>query len=135
MTDLTGRCACGAVTWESDGPVLWAGHCHCQSCREACSAPFTSFFGVPRAGVRWTGALAERFTSDGKVRRQFCPKCGAQMTYQYEGWPDETHLYAASLDDPTDFTPQAHYHYSEKLPWVTIDDDLPKHPHSAEDTP
>ena len=133
-TPLSGRCLCGAVRWRSSGPVLWAGHCHCSSCRRACSAPFTSFFGVPRDGVEWSGALTDHHSSDGRVRRQFCAVCGSPMTYQFSGWPDETHLYAASLDDPTQFTPQAHYHYAEKLPWITVTDDLPKYPGSADST-
>ena len=134
MNKMTGRCLCGAVTWASDGPVLWAGHCHCDSCRRATSSPFTSFFGVPRDGVTWAGEMAERVTSGGRVRRRFCAKCGSQMTYQYTGWPTETHLYAATLDNPGDFEPKAHFHYAEKLPWVAVEDDLPKYPGSADKT-
>ncbi len=127
MADLSGRCACGAITWKTAGPVLWAGHCHCDSCRRTTSAPFTSFFGVPRKSVFWSGVLADHLSSDGRVRRQFCASCGTPMTYQSEVWPEEVHLYAASLDDPALFEPQAHFHYAEKLPWVTITDDLPKY--------
>ncbi|QGX98812.1 GFA family protein [Roseovarius faecimaris] len=134
MADITGRCFCGAVRYATPGPVLWAGHCHCDSCRRATSAPFTSFFGVPRASVRWEGELKTNATSNGRVKRLFCGACGTQMTYQYEGWPDETHLYAATLDNPQSFAPKAHFHYAEKLPWVRITDDLPKYPGSADTT-
>ncbi len=129
---LTGCCACGAVRWVSNGPVLWAGHCHCESCRRATASPMTSFFGVPRTSVIWTGKLSRVLTSHGRVQRQFCPSCGTQMTYQFDGWPDETHLYAATLDEPGRFVPQAHYHYAERLPWLFISDDLPKYSASAE---
>ncbi|WP_165352763.1 GFA family protein [Loktanella sp. IMCC34160] len=132
MARLTGRCLCGAVRWETDGPVLWAGHCHCDSCRRATSAPFTTFFGVPRDGVVWTGQLADHVTSGGSVRRQFCPDCGSQLTYQSTRWPEETHLYAASLDDPSQITPAAHFHFEEKLPWLAITDDLPKYAATAD---
>jgi hypothetical protein len=54
------------------------------------------------------------------------------MTYQFDGWPEETHIYAATLEDPAQFEPQAHFHYAEKLPWITITDNLPKHAGSAE---
>ncbi len=131
---MRGRCLCGAVTWVSGGPVLWAGHCHCDSCRRATGAPFTSFFGVPRAGVTWTGEMSKRLTSNGRVRRLFCKACGTQMAYQSDGWPDETHLYAASLEDPAQFKPEAHYHYAEKLPWVELRDELPRYPGSADAT-
>ncbi|SFM52980.1 Uncharacterized conserved protein [Shimia aestuarii] len=129
---MRGQCFCGQVRWETDAPVLWAGHCHCDSCRRATSAPFTSFFGVARDSVRWSGTLADYVTSGGKVRRQFCPACGTQLTYQSEAWPEETHLYAATLDDPAQFSPQAHYHWAERLPWLAIADDLPKFAASAD---
>ncbi len=132
MNKLSGRCACGAVRWETEGSVLWAGHCHCESCRRACAAHFTSFFGVERSGVSWSGDLAEVWSSAGKVRRQFCPACGTQMTYQSTLWPTETHLYAATLDDPAQFHPRAHFHFAERLPWVQIADDLPKYAASAD---
>ena len=133
MTKRTGRCACGAVTWQTSASVLWAGHCHCDSCRRASAAPVTSFFGVPRDSVTWTGDLGAIETSGGRVRRLFCASCGCQMTYQSEVWPDETHLYAATMDDPMQFQPQAHFHYDERQPWLTITDELPKYAASADD--
>lgn len=56
------------------------------------------------------------------------------MTYQFEGWPDETHLYAASLEDPSQFEPQAHFHYAERVHWISLTDELPKYPGSADTT-
>lgn len=132
MAGLTGRCLCGAVRWASPGPVPWAGHCHCESCRRVPSSPFTSVFGVPRDSVSWKGALTTHPTSQGRVLRRFCRTCGSQMTCQVEGWPDEIHLHAATLDDPARFVPRAHYHRAERLPWLTIADDLPRYPGSAE---
>ena len=75
-----------------------------------------------------------QLTSNGTVQRRFCAACGTQMNYQFDGWPDETHLYAATLDDPAQFQPTAHFHYAEKLPWLHITDDLPKYPGSANTT-
>lgn len=133
MSDRTGRCFCGAVTWATAGPVLWAGHCHCVSCRRATASPMTSFFGVPRDSVTWSGEVQAITTSGGTVARLFCPACGTQMSYQSDAWPDESHLYAATMDDPDQFEPQAHFHYGERLPWLQIEDDLPKYAASADD--
>ena len=129
---LSGRCLCGKVTWNAAGPVLWAGHCHCESCRRATSSPVTSFFGVPRGGVVWSGARNTVATSNGKVERTHCASCGSQMSYQFEGWPDETHLYAATLDDLAKFEPEAHYHFAEKVAWLEVTDNLPKYAGSAD---
>lgn len=91
----------------------------------------TSFFGVPRDGVTWQGEIGRVTTSPG-VERGYCPACGAQMFYRSDAWPDETHLYAAALDDPALFKPEAHYHYAERVPWLRVEDDLPKHTASAD---
>lgn len=131
MTRLTGRCQCGAIAWSTDGPVLWAGHCHCDSCRRASSAAFTSFFGVPRAGVAWRGAPAVN-RSSAAVERGFCAACGTQLFYRSTRWPTETHLFAATLDDPVQFQPKAHFHWAERVSWVQVADSLPKFAGSAE---
>ena len=127
----TGRCLCGKITWETSADTLWSGHCHCDSCRRASAAPFTSFFGVPRDSVIWT-RMPAHYTSSPGVRRGYCPDCGSQLFYQNEIWPNETHLYAATLDDPTVFVAGAHYHWLEKLPWINISDDLPKYANTSD---
>ncbi len=91
----------------------------------------TSFFGVPRASVAWTGDVAIFVSSPGN-ERGYCGTCGSQMVFRSDRWPDETHLYALSLDDLAQFKPEAHYHYAERVPWLVIDDDLPKHGGSAD---
>ncbi len=73
-------------------------------------------------------------TSSAGVSRGFCGACGTQVLYQNEIWPTETHLYAATLDDPTLFEPAAHFHFAERVPWLRVVDDLPKYPGSADQT-
>lgn len=87
---------------------------------------------MARDQVTWEGSMKNAVTSGGKVVRKFCATCGTHMTIQCERWPTETHLYAASLDDPSQFQPQAHFHFAEKLDWVELDDDLPRYAGSAE---
>jgi|AntRauTorcE11898_2_1112593.scaffolds.fasta_scaffold03661_5 hypothetical protein len=49
------------------------------------------------------------------------------MSFESEVFPDETHLYANTLDDPAVYEPMAHIFWSERVPWVRVNDDLPKH--------
>ena len=135
MTDMapetperrTGHCLCGAITYEYDEPVNWCGHCHCESCRRACSAPMTTFFGVENGRWRWTGAGPTVFASSKGVERMFCATCGSQMAYRTDHFPNETHFYAATLEAPEDFAPEKHFFHGEKLPWLHLADDLKKH--------
>lgn len=124
----TGRCLCGAVTYEYSGPENWRGHCHCESCRRQTSSPFTTWFGVPKSALRFTGATPSVYHSSPGARRHFCATCGTPMAYEHDRYPREIHLYAASLDDPAAFAPQFHVYVAEKLPWIEIADDLPRYP-------
>ena len=49
------------------------------------------------------------------------------MSYEYSAKPDEIHLYAVSLDDSASFAPERHDFWNERVPWLTVSDDLQKH--------
>lgn len=121
-----GRCFCGAVRFEWRARPLWAGHCHCESCRRNCAAPFTSFFGVADDAWSWTGEAPRLFESSPGVRRWFCGRCGAPMAFAADRFPGETHFYAASMERPEDYRPTFHVHADERLSWVRLADDLPR---------
>lgn len=123
----TGGCLCGAVRFEYDGDLLFAGHCHCQSCRRQTASAFTTFLGVPNGAWAWTGEAPAVYESSPGQKRYFCRTCGAPAAYTSSRWSDEIHFYAALLDEPQDFKPNEHYHWEERLLWAEPSDDLPKH--------
>jgi hypothetical protein len=127
----TGRCLCRATTFAFDGKPAWAGHCHCESCRRNCSAAIVSFLGVARSAFRWTGQETGRYASSPGVIRHFCRSCGSPMAYDAAGDRANIHLYAASLDDPSDYHPTFHVFHAEALPWLHLGDELKKFPGSG----
>ena len=128
MPSNSGRCLCGAVRYRFDpAAVLWRGHCHCESCRRACSAPIVSWFSVRLADWRWEGKPPGKHRSSDRAERYFCIDCGSQMGYRSDRLPDEIHGLAASLDSPEDFAPEAHYFHGETLPWIHVADGLPRY--------
>ncbi|MDA0341524.1 MAG: GFA family protein [Proteobacteria bacterium] len=127
MAKTTGRCLCGAVTYAFEGPLNWAGHCHCESCRRQTASPMTSYLGVPNDAFNWTGVEPALFQSSPGVRRRFCPTCGTPMSYEADKFGDEIHLYAATLDDPEAYSPAFHVFTSEQLSWLHLADGLPRH--------
>jgi len=46
------------------------------------------------------------------------------MAFQANRFPDEIHLYAATLDDPESFRAKFHVHHGDRLRWLKIDDGL-----------
>ena len=49
------------------------------------------------------------------------------MRFEADHYAGGMHLYAASLEDPTAFAPTFHVNYQSKLPWLDMNDDLPKY--------
>ena len=131
MGGTRGHCLCGAVSYEYSGPENWRAYCHCESCRRNTSSPVTAFFGVPRSAFRFTGKAPAVYRSSPGVRRLFCADCGTPMAYDSDRYPDEIHLYAASLEDPENYRPEGHVHCAERLSWFDVKDDLPRHPGSG----
>ena len=122
-----GRCLCGAVRFVARGAPNWVAHCHCESCRRATSAGFTTYAGYPSAAVTWTGAPASAYASSAGVSRRFCGRCGSPLSFEGVRWPGETHLFVASFEDPAALTPTVHVHAEEQLAWVQLADGLPRY--------
>jgi hypothetical protein len=131
MSIRKGRCLCGAVSFQYEGPENWIGHCHCESCRRNTSSPFTTFIGVPRDAYRFTGIQPAIYNSSPGVRRLFCPECGSPVAFDADSYPDEIHFYLAALEDASGLSVQSHWFVGEKVPWVTLGDDLPKYLHGG----
>ena len=125
MTKTTGHCLCGQLSFQTNATPLWTSHCHCDSCRRACAAPITSFIGFDFKVVEWSGARQFYISPQGR-KRGFCPNCGTQMCFESPRWPNEIHLYAATLDAPENYVAQMHSHWGEKLSWCAWEDNLDK---------
>jgi hypothetical protein len=127
---LTGGCECGAIRYECSAEPIMAGHCHCRSCQNASGTGHASHLMVPRAAMTITGDLRlyERAADSGnRVRRGFCPNCGASVYGESSGWPDVLTLLAGSLDDPELFRPGMIV-YAEAAPcWDGMDPALPSY--------
>ena len=133
MTQTKGRCLCGAVTFEFEGPVNWSSYCHCESCRRNTSSPITAFFSVPRSAYRFTSETPKVYESSPGVFRLFCGNCGSPVAYDApKYYPDEIHFYNAALEDPAAIAPTEHVFHREKLPWFGMDDGLPVREGSAD---
>ncbi len=124
---FTGGCLCGAVRYEVTGAPDWIAYCHCQSCRRQTGAAVAPFVGVKRDQIAYTGEAPSSYASSPGVTRSFCPHCGTPIAYETERRPDDVDLHLGTLDEPARFAPQFHVFTAEQLPWLHIDDELPRH--------
>jgi hypothetical protein len=123
-----GACLCGAVRFSAALPSKWVAHCHCTYCRRAHGAAFVTWAGFPTAQVT-VDADAQAptwYASSPGARRGFCGRCGSPMFFESERWPGETHVARALFIDELDRAPSAHVFYETHVPWLVLDDALPK---------
>lgn len=123
---IEGSCLCGAVRYEAGPAVGPMGHCHCETCRKAHGAAFSTTVRVAREGFRWIageGELGSFESSPGK-RRRFCRRCGSHLVAGWEG-EDELILRAGCIDGDPGLRPVAHVWTAHKAPWYDIDASLP----------
>jgi hypothetical protein len=123
---VEGHCLCRAVIFEYGAEPNWTLHCHCESCRRATSSPMTTWISVPRSAFRFKQGMQRTFSSSPGVTRSFCGTCGSPLTYENRKIPDEVHLHAAALADPSQVRPTRHVFADEQLPWLEIADQLPR---------
>lgn len=122
---LQGGCRCGAVRVAARAEPFWCSWCHCSDCRKATGAPATVFVGFRDADLDIAGSSLAVHRND-PVERLFCRECGTPVGYRDSRLAGETYLYLGVMDRPGRFRPTRHAFVSERLPFVSIDDGLPR---------
>jgi hypothetical protein len=127
----TGRCLCGAVTYEVRGPLRDVILCHCVECRRwsgyagAFSATRVEDLMISDAtSLRWIDSP----DSARHARRGFCTTCGSSLFWQAAG-ADRVSIAAGTLDHPTGLRFAAHIYTHQVGDWDELPDDgLPRDP-------
>lgn len=120
-----GGCLCGAVRYESAGPVTRVNHCHCAMCRRTTGAVAATWATVPLAGFALTGLPAEYRASD-FATRSFCASCGSTLFWRRDG-ADTIDLAVGTLDDPGSLAAQRHDFVEGRLAGFALDPHLPEY--------
>ena len=81
MAGRTGRCLCGAVSYELAKAPTGYGACHCGMCRRW-SGGVEMGVQVPPGGIRWTGAEPATYRSSDWAERGFCATCGGSLFWR-----------------------------------------------------
>src|SRR5262245_52564264 len=119
------RCLCGAVTWDTEGPLQIMSHCHCSRCRKAHGTPFVTFATAPADGFQLRGKeRVGRWESSPGFFRYFCTSCGSVLPG--DPWEGLVFLPAGNMLEDPGVRPGAHIFVGSKSPWYEIKDALPR---------
>jgi hypothetical protein len=127
MPTYEGGCLCGEVRYIANGEAINQSYCHCTMCRRASGAPVVSWLTMPAAGFRFSRGEPARYDSSNVAFREFCPRCGTQLTYRAHASPEEVDITSATLDQPALAPPRDHIWTGSRIPWFEVADTLPRY--------
>ncbi len=124
---LTGRCACGALSWRAEGEPLLQGFCHCKSCQRTGGGGHVGWLCFPESAVTVQGETRTYTRAGGSGKpasRHACPVCLSVVYGTAEVMPGRINLYAGSLDEPACFKPAIAIFVGERPAWDHSSDGL-----------
>lgn len=135
MTDengISGGCQCGAVRYALHEAPSRTHYCHCRMCQRALGNAFALLTGVHRDKLAWTRGTPAFFASSSLARRGYCRDCGTPLSFGYDHaqW---LYVTVGSLDQPARVTPERHFGIESQLPWLHLDDALPREQTAADE--
>lgn len=125
-----GGCRCGSVRIAANAEPISVGYCHCTDCRRSTGAPVSAFVCFRTGDVSIEGDT-QRSYENGGVRRIFCSTCGSPLAYLDLNIDNRTYIMLGAMNRPARYAPRVHAYVSEQLPFLHMDDDLPRHAKSS----
>jgi len=98
----TGRCLCGAVTYDVRGPLRDVVDCHCHRCRRFTGHVMAaSSARVDDVEISDVEGLLTWFFPVEEAGYGFCRRCGSSVFWTALGAPDWLSICAGTLEPPT----------------------------------
>lgn len=128
---ITGRCYCGATTFQATEPPVAVAYCHCTDCRRVTGAPVAAFAAFRTTKLTFSPHAGRRVSITPGVTRTFCETCGSPLSGRYAYLPDTVYVALGLIDQAHALPPERHAHEANRLVWLHIEDELARHPGSA----
>ena len=125
---LTGRCACGEVSYRLASEPIFTHCCHCLDCQRQTGSGFAvnAIIETDRVEILSGTPEAIRVPTDSGYPHDIyrCPTCKTAV------WSDYAMGYVlfvrvGTLDEPSRITPDVHIYTRSKLPWVKLPENVP----------
>ena len=126
---LTGRCLCGAVTYELTAPLTGASYCHCTRCQRRSGTAASANGRIEPGSLRVTAGaeLISTWSPDQGAPKSFCSRCGSALWAGTREEPLGVRL--GTLDGDPGIRPGHHVYADYAVDWEPIPEDgLPRYP-------
>jgi hypothetical protein len=128
MSDVSGSCLCGAVTYEMRPPYAFFQYCHCSRCRKFSGAAHGANILVSADQFKWTSGedrVKQYVVPDAKYYcTAFCTVCGSSLPWRTRN--EKFYLVpAGTLDDEPGARVQRNIYWGSRASWYEAVGDLP----------
>lgn len=118
MTELSGQCACGTVSFSLTVDVPVAYQCHCSICQKASGSAFSTTLMAPEQGFVWQQGRDKvaSYSKDNGYTVNFCSCCGSPLPNKFRDFP----LYSVplgSLDNAPEISVAVQIYLGSKAEW------------------
>lgn len=123
MTDLTGSCACGQVTFRAKGGVKFAFVCHCRACQRLTGTGHATAVASDQDQftVQVDPSMFTRASDSGyEVTQHFCPTCGSPLYNTMTRGPGIVMINWGAFDDPSAITPDRVFEEHNAAEWDRV---------------
>ncbi len=132
--DWTGGCLCGAVKFRAQGEPMNVASCHCVNCRKMSGAAFATYVMFPADKFEWIQGVLGKYAATPGLVRAFCRDCGSPVAAWGNRERDKWIIaWAGALDQADRLRPSHHVFAKDELPWLNLDDGLPRFDRSLEE--
>ena len=123
VSNVTGRCLCGGVRYESSAVRRELIHCHCEMCRRVTGGLWIATHSVRSDLTIEDDHCLAWYQSSDHARRGFCRKCGSSLFFDSTQRPTMG-IAAGTVDQPSGLELVAHIFTADAADYTRFTDDL-----------
>ncbi len=128
MTGFSGGCLCGKIRYKVTGDPVRMAICHCDDCRKATGAAFTTNIFVKSDDLVLLQGTPKQYRhptdSGSTMTKEFCPDCGSQLFGYSSRGTGVKHVKVGTIDDASFVKPQLEVYTVRKLPYIRLQDGI-----------
>lgn len=131
MTEISGSCLCGNVSYKGEGEVKMAINCHCTDCQKATGSSQGTMVFVTDDNLVMSDSVSEfshPADSGNILTKLFCNKCGSQVAGKNTARAGMIGLRAGCLDQKELVQPGANIYCESAIASTAMNPDLKQFP-------
>ena len=127
MSDFTGSCHCGDISYTFSGEPLRQVNCHCKNCQKTSGGPYLAniFVSEDNLLIKGSPKVYQHLADSGnQMTKKFCGNCGAQMFSLGSGRPGIVSIRGGTIDNLEMIQPTINIFVSSKIPSTPLNESL-----------